>query len=225
MAQDRPATPEKQLLKLIEDPQAKSAPRIEAQAIKYHSQSFLSAGAWMGRFSFLKEKARGWMSVGSGHIDAVQSINIFLLVAIAGLAVYFVSSVSAALARQRSLKPVTVTVQQATAAAASATALSRLQDATYYLERISNRNIFKIGASKRAQEGNPEAVSKIEELTKGLRLVGISWSEDPDAMVEDTKLNRTFFVKKGQMVGELLVKEITKDKVLMSYQGEEAEIR
>ena len=48
----KPLTPERQLLNLIEEPQG---PRqaIKAELIKRKGLSFLSFGAWAGRFSFL----------------------------------------------------------------------------------------------------------------------------------------------------------------------------
>jgi type II secretory pathway component PulC len=56
--------------------------------------------------------------------------------------------------------------------------------------------------------------------------VGIAWSNDPDAMIEDTKTHRTFFLKKGQTIDEeIKVQAIFKDRVVLSYKGEEIELR
>src|SRR3989338_4347464 len=68
---------------------------------------------------------------------------------------------------------------------------------------------------------------RITELTKNLRLVGISWSADPDVMIEDTNMQRTFFLKKGQVMENINVKveAVFKDKVVLSCDGEEAELR
>jgi len=41
------------------------------------------------------------------------------------------------------------------------------------------------------------------DMTASLKLVGISMSDNPDAMIEDTKLQKTYFVKMGSMVGDL----------------------
>ena len=67
--------------------------------------------------------------------------------------------------------------------------------------------------------------SKVADATQDLKLVGISWSNDPIAMIEDSKALRTFFVTRGQMIGEVRVQAIFKDKVVLSYGGEEIELR
>ena len=102
--------------------------------------------------------------------------------------------------------------------------------ASYYLEKVRERNLFKMGLPKAKVEDKPveEArlpSSRIMEATKDLRLVGISWSDDPDAMIENAKAMRTFFVKRGEMIGEIKVEAIFKDKVVLSYGGEEVELK
>jgi type II secretory pathway component PulC len=68
--------------------------------------------------------------------------------------------------------------------------------------------------------------SRIIEATQNLKLVGISWSNDPDVMIEDTQNHRTLFLKKGRLINnEIKVEAIFKDKVVLSYQGEEIELR
>ena len=67
--------------------------------------------------------------------------------------------------------------------------------------------------------------ARILDATETLKLVGISWSNDPDAIIEDTKDTKTFFVKTGQKIGEVKVQAIFKDKVVLSYQGEETELK
>ena len=102
--------------------------------------------------------------------------------------------------------------------------VSALKVASYYLEKIRARDIFKIGSKKKEEEIKVPS-SKIIDATQNLKLVGISWSGDPDAMIEDTKALRTFFVKRGQMIGEVKVQAIFKDRVVLSYEGEELELR
>ena len=52
--------------------------------------------------------------------------------------------------------------------------------------------------SKIVSRANPPS-QRITELIKNLRLVGISWSADPDVMIEDTNMQRTFFLKKARL--------------------------
>ena len=45
-------------------------------------------------------------------------------------------------------------------------------------------------------------------------------------MIEDSKTQRTFFLKKGQIIEiDLVLKDVFKDKVILSYGGEEVELR
>jgi hypothetical protein len=45
-------------------------------------------------------------------------------------------------------------------------------------------------------------------------------------MIEDTKTQRTLFLKKGQRIdNEIKVEAIFKDKVILSYKGEEIELK
>jgi len=44
-------------------------------------------------------------------------------------------------------------------------------------------------------------------------------------IIEDTQAKRAYFLKRGQMINDFEVKAIFKDKVILSYQGEEIELR
>ncbi|MGE5197080.1 MAG: hypothetical protein ACM3IL_01070 [Deltaproteobacteria bacterium] len=224
MAQERPLTPEKQLLRLIEDPKTKGSSGVQAQAIKYHSLSLFSFGAWLGRLSFLKDKFREWVVGERSYPDIVKIINAVLGFGVAVLAFYFIASILVSIAGQRKPLPLRLQAADTTKKPQASEDSSRLQSSSYYIDKITQRNIFKMGAKKSLEENAPPS-SKILELAQSLKLVGISWSNDPDAMIEDTKATRTFFVKKGQAIGELKVKDITKDKVILTYAGEDIELR
>lgn len=51
--------------------------------------------------------------------------------------------------------------------------------------------------------------------TKDLKLIGISWSNDPDVMIEDTAIHKTYFCKRGAMIGEYQVETINKSDVIL----------
>ena len=102
---------------------------------------------------------------------------------------------------------------------------------SYYLEKMGERDIFQMGAVRKVtgadgvQTEMKVTSDRILDVTENLKLVGISWSNDPDAIIEDTKDTKTFFVKTGQKIGEVKVQAIFKDKVVLSYQGEETELK
>lgn len=229
MAQERSITPEKQLLKLIEEPKDKGA-AVKARAIKYRGLSLFSLGAWLGRFHFSKNKIRGVFDLKSLRRLDISAVNsaLFLLVFI--LTFYFIYNLSVSVVNMR--KPWDYKLKsdgvqgQGGESFEDASLLKKSE--SFYLEKVRERDIFKIGAKNIAGQLDTavkEASSKAIEATQHLKLVGISWSGDPDAMIEDTKGLRTFFVKRGQMVGDVKIEAILKDKVILSYKGEEVELR
>ncbi|MDD5745650.1 MAG: hypothetical protein PHO30_00155 [Candidatus Omnitrophica bacterium] len=109
--------------------------------------------------------------------------------------------------------------------------VSLLQPVDFYLKKVEERDLFRIVTDKKGESGgafkepDKTVISKLQEITQTLKLVGISWSNDPDAIIEDTKIQKTYFVKKGYMIDSIMVKEILKDKVILRCQGEEVDLR
>ncbi|MFC1667328.1 hypothetical protein ACFL0P_05670 [Candidatus Omnitrophota bacterium] len=232
MAQKRDVTPEKQLLKLIEDPKAKNA-KTRAYTFKHQGLSFFSLAGWKGRVSFVKENFKGWFKGGGLRSSDIKVINKALGLCSFLLMVYFGHNIYISMINLKVSPDLKVKIQQ-DLKAPSLPEVSRLKNAvSYYLEKVRQRNIFVIGARRVARTDISEpglAKSKppsatIIEAVQHLRLAGISWSSDPDAMIEDTNASRTFFVKRGEMIGEAKVQAIFKDKIVLSYDGEEIELK
>ncbi|MCX5687013.1 MAG: hypothetical protein NTW09_06130 [Candidatus Omnitrophica bacterium] len=83
------------------------------------------------------------------------------------------------------------------------------------------RNIFTLEAEK----AKPISRSDIAGAAVELKLVGILWSENPQAMVEDTKAQKTYLVSAGDKIGTVNVKSILIDKVVLSKDTEEWDLR
>ena len=73
--------------------------------------------------------------------------------------------------------------------------------------------------------GAPVIKATIQELVKDYRLKGTIITGDPEAIMENAKTQQTFFLKKGQALGELTVKEIKEGVVVLGYLGEEARLQ
>ena len=229
MAQERPDTPEKQLLKLIEDPKSKGAGAY-TKAARRQSTGLFSPGAWMGRASFFKKGFMKRLKTGGLPLFNIKSVNRILVFCNFALIGYFAFGLSDSISGLK--EPVNITlggkqIQKSEAAKVE----SFLKPESFYLEKIGARNIFKMGKIEKEDmieaavvDVTPSASAAVE-ATQHLRLVGISWSNNPDAMVEDTRALRTFFVKKGQMVGEVKVKDILRDRIVLVYEGDEVELR
>ena len=74
MAQERHSTPEKQLLKLIEDPKAK-ATAIKSQTKKHRRRGLFSFSAWVSRFNFFTNKLKAWFKSGELSVLELRMIN------------------------------------------------------------------------------------------------------------------------------------------------------
>lgn len=88
----------------------------------------------------------------------------------------------------------------------------------YYLEMVQRRNIFSpIGLEEvKKPEIKEEDLSKMVE---DLILVGISWGKEPIAMVEDKKIKKTYFLRKGDAINQFKVDDVAENKVILGYNG------
>jgi len=100
--------------------------------------------------------------------------------------------------------------------------ITPLKELSFYEEAVSRRDIFNPPAKGYAKSALDTA-PKISELTKNLNLVGIYWGTYPEAMIEDTEAKKTYFLKRGDPISGLRIKNILKDRIILEYQGEEME--
>ena len=231
MASERSITPEKQLLRLIEEDKAKNATALQAYALKRHSLSFVSLGAWLARFSFSQDWLKKRVESFKGQPLDIKLINKVLLLCISAFTIYFSVSTTNAFIHLRRLPSLEIQTPES-AGSINLTERTFLKKAvSSYLEKIGERDIFQMGVIRETM--GPDGVqtsvkvtsSKILDATENLKLVGISWSSEPDAIIENTKDMKTFFVKTGQRIGEVKVQAIFKDKVVLTYAGEETELK
>ena len=94
----------------------------------------------------------------------------------------------------------------------------------YYLEMVQRRNIFTVLKLQTAETHQEEAKKVLNTLIQDLVLVGISWGEDPQVMIEDKKEKKTYFLKTGDMINKLRIDNILKDKVILTYENQKIEL-
>ncbi len=97
-----------------------------------------------------------------------------------------------------------------------------LKKLSFYEEAASKRDLFnppEAVAAKSVAGANPQ----LAELTKDLSLVGIYWGTHPEAMIEDTQAKKTYFLKRGDQINGLKIKNILNDRVILEYRGKEME--
>ena len=224
MAQEKNVTPEKQLLQLIEDP--KKNDNLKTAAIKHRGMSFFAPAAWLGRFSFFKGRVKVWSHhPGEAFQIDIKLINNLLFLSMLILAFYVTGyTYTSIMHLKKGFKIDFEAVHAGKAKTFQAATL--LKAASYYLEKARQRDIFKMVVQKKEpgqDVGGPSA--RLMEATQDLRIVGISWSKDPDAMIENTKTRATYFLKKGNVFNNIKVEAIFKDKVVLSFEGEEIELQ
>jgi len=229
MTKGNELSPEKQLLKLIEESSPKEQPPIQAEVIKKRSLGLLSSKAWEARSSFLKDNLDRYLKGGSGfHLD-IKIVNKILFICVFILIFYFVNNLYSGFVRLNKIPDFEAEVKTNDELFAFPKT-SALKVISFYLEAVRARDIFKMGAvNVPATEGDRKkaASSRLLEAVSNLKLVGISWSNDPDVMIEDTKAQRTYFLKKGQIIDSVKLKleAVFKDKVVLSLDGEETELK
>ncbi len=211
MAEAR-VTPEKELLKLIEGSKANSGAQaqIQAEAFKRKVGSFLSFGALSGRISFLKDRLKDSFKAGRFDLD-IKALNKILKAGIFILAFYFIANFLFSLSNSKKILNLEIKIEKG-ALPLSFSEVSPLKPLSHYLEKAKSKNIFSMASRISPKEiVAKQARSRISELSQDLKLVGISWSDNPDIIIEDKKVKQAYFLKKGQKVNELLIKDVFKD--------------
>jgi len=97
----------------------------------------------------------------------------------------------------------------------------------FYLEGIKNRQIFGSTATAApVQEKEKPVVISAEsaDLIKNINLVGIIAGENAQAVIEDKKIQKTYYLTKGQFMGEFQVEDIQDGKVILNYNGQRLEL-
>ncbi|MFH1640930.1 MAG: hypothetical protein ABIA66_03085 [Candidatus Omnitrophota bacterium] len=215
-------TPEKQLLKLIEEPGSKA--NLKAESAKRFSLGLFSLGALKGRLSFFKQRFGQGFKIRDSFALDIPLLNTGLKSFLVILSLYFVVNIIVTPQRSKKLlNSLEYNLEKNIPSSNIQPVSSLLRASSYYLEKVRERDIFKIAPKK--QEDIKIVTSRIIEATKNFKLVGIAWSDDPDVMIEEAVSKRTFFLKKGQMINNVRLEAVLRDKVILSYEGEEIELR
>ncbi|MGD9014620.1 MAG: hypothetical protein PVI33_01160 [Candidatus Omnitrophota bacterium] len=224
MEEKGPLTPERELLKIIEEPGTKvKAPSIKARQNFF---SLFSPIALKARFSFLKARFKGGVGLKWLSQLEIKTINRILELCIFVLIFYLVSNFAISMINLNKDPSLAFEINEASVSSALVEA-SLLKADAYYLGKARTRDIFKMGLTSvaDAEQITEVPVSGISEAVGKLKLVGISWSDDPDIIIEDTQVQRAYFLKRGQKINDFTVKAVFKDKVILSYNEEEVELK
>ena len=243
---DKEPTPEEQLLKLIEQAEvgdekskhtdAKGASTASAPAqAKLGAPKLPSAEKILSAVSFFRA---GKFQVGGDFFArlrqalSVKWANRILLLMIVASVIYLLNDLSFFKPREERYLAPASTADAVTTVAEEALKLVP-RELAYYKDPALKRNPFMSPGAEPAVDTKGDTQQslvpsspqgKIAEILQGWKLVGISWGDKPLAMVEDSSSGRTYFLRQGQEINGVKVQAISKEKVTLTYEGEEGEL-
>jgi type II secretory pathway component PulC len=200
-------SPEEKLLRLIRDKKKQPAPAEKAKETPADRGS-VKPSVNLPVDSLTTQKILPWL-------DALKALQIIFLISCIFLVYAFVYP----FLFFRNIKITPVTTEKKTDA--------RVQNPTeskpfeYYLQAINDKKIF--GNVNTAEIQNPTVAANPDILSQ-INLVGIISGANPQAVIEDKKNQKTFYVSKGQYIGQFRVSDIQEGKVILEYNGQQYEI-
>jgi hypothetical protein len=94
----------------------------------------------------------------------------------------------------------------------------------YYFEMGQRRNIFSPLVLKSTENIRAESEKILTGLMKDLILVGIFWGDEPQVVIEHKGEKKTYFLKSGDIINKLTIDAVLRDRVILNYEGETAEL-
>jgi hypothetical protein len=91
----------------------------------------------------------------------------------------------------------------------------------FYQTGVAQQKMFH---SQPAQETAVSAAAVNHDILKDINLIGIITGNDPQAIIEDKRTEKTYYVSKGQLIGDLLVEEILDGKIILNLKGQKFEL-
>ncbi|MFA5430817.1 MAG: hypothetical protein WC329_06640 [Candidatus Omnitrophota bacterium] len=199
-------TPEERLLKIIENPGNQASGAVRRPLVGAGGKENADSAA----FRFPQFPAGGFTLRTAVQLSVVSAVLVTLFLLYDYVSVSSDSSVRLKKALSRGTADV-----HPVAAAEKAPAFKDL------LGSAGKHNIFSVEPAKAENLLSAETAQAVSTL----KLVGILWSEKPQAMVEDTKNAKTYLLNDGDSVNDLKVRKIYADKVVLSKDGREWELR
>ena len=91
----------------------------------------------------------------------------------------------------------------------------RIKPYSFYQEAVSQRSIF---ASNAATEATSTLVAEVDSITD-ISLLGIIADNNPQAIIEDKKAQKTYYMSRGEYVGGFQVEDIKDGMIVLNNNG------
>ncbi|MFA6357507.1 MAG: hypothetical protein WCY09_02435 [Candidatus Omnitrophota bacterium] len=220
MAKNKP-TPEEQLLNLIEDGEGPNTLSLKRK--KSSSFSFGNLSAVFSFFPALVKIIKNGLAKLKGGTDEpnLKAWNKVLAVIAVVLFVYLTGDFAL---RRLDIKQFTKKISTLKSRSFKENLPVEVKPFVYYLEMMQRRDIFSPVRLVSVENPNVEAKKILATLIKDLKLVGISWGNVPEVIIEDTKDNKTYFLKAGDTIGKFKIDAVLKDKAILESDGQKMEL-
>ena len=96
-----------------------------------------------------------------------------------------------------------------------------------YSQALREKDPFRVEGTPAAGEPSvesPPRPSQLQSALTDLKLVGISWGDEPTVMIEEQSTHQTHFLKTGHTIGPFTVHEILRDRVMLRAGGQDMEL-
>lgn len=211
-------SPEERLLRLIKGSGKKDAHKDKAE-IRTAASSQGDASSYYGESGSKAAKSVSTTFPFKIRDINTKSVNPVLALILIGLLLYFIFDMIYGPYSQKEVDIVSKVKQEP--AEVKEKTVSPIEPYSYYSSQIEGRNIF---SPQESEASTVVSGPSIEEISSSLSLIGIIAGDKPQAIIEDKKAGKSYFLYKGGFVGQAKVVDILDDKVMMEYKGQPFEL-
>jgi len=93
------------------------------------------------------------------------------------------------------------------------------------IQGFSGRNLFQPPIIEEEKPQKPEKTVFLKDLAAPLSLMGVVDGETPQAIIQDQKTQKTYFLYEGDYLGDILIEKVDQGIVSLSFDGEEMDLR
>lgn len=222
---DSGPTPEKQLLKLIEQPGTADQ---QKETLKRRSIALFSPSVLRGKLSFFKEKAAKYLAGKKKASLGVKEMNRVLAFCTLVMAAYLAVDVIGAIGDLNKTSALEITPWEAkdTHPASSAGKLD-------YVEKTGIRQVFQFKSHEKVDDSTTGVIRTrktdreiMREFLDDMKLIAVSMDpEQPLALIKDKEGNSRFWKEGAMISGVIKIIKIFESNVLMGYKKEEEFLR
>ena len=152
-------------------------------------------------------------------LNILKLVNKYLMALLAILAIYLIYDISFA----RPYKDVRTVIGRENGTKENAVkkikeeTSSNVKDYSYYLNEISGKQIF--GQQVSAGESSSGVAAVSDETTDNFVLAGIVAGKSPQAIIQNKKNEKVYYLNKGDSLDGYIVEEISENKVVLNRDG------